>query len=88
MGHCHGALLLDPLSLVPTTPRPLIVCAIKFPLPRPLRQVATEVTALVCAIKPLCAWNVEQVATTCRERYEKRGGAGDCKAWVDIGPLP
>ena len=43
--------------------------------PRPVidPKVATEVTALVCAIKPLCAWNVEEVATTCRERC---GGQG------------
>jgi hypothetical protein len=33
-----------------------------------LPQLATEVTVLVCAIKPLCAWNVEEVATCCRER--------------------
>jgi len=36
-------------------------------------KVATEVTCLVCAIKPLCAWNIEEVATTCRERC---GGQG------------
>ena len=30
-------------------------------------------TALVCAIKPLCAWNIEEAATTCRERC---GGQG------------
>lgn len=30
-------------------------------------------TVLVCAIKPLCAWNVEEVATCCRERC---GGQG------------
>ncbi len=36
-------------------------------------RAATEATALVCAIKPLCAWNVEEVATVCRERC---GGQG------------
>jgi len=36
-------------------------------------QVAVEVTALVCAIKPLCAWHIETTATTCRERC---GGQG------------
>lgn len=43
--------------------------------PRPVvdPKVATEVTALVCAIKPLCAWNIEETATTCRERC---GGQG------------
>lgn len=28
---------------------------------------------LVCAIKPLCSWNIEETATTCRERC---GGQG------------
>lgn len=41
--------------------------------PRPDPRVAAEVTALVCAIKPLCAWNIEETATTCRERC---GGQG------------
>ncbi|GAX82883.1 hypothetical protein CEUSTIGMA_g10309.t1 [Chlamydomonas eustigma] len=36
-------------------------------------KLATEVTVLVCAIKPLCAWNIEEVATCCRERC---GGQG------------
>ncbi|KAG1666186.1 hypothetical protein FOA52_012033 [Chlamydomonas sp. UWO 241] len=36
-------------------------------------EVATEVTCLVCAIKPLCAWHIEECATTCRERC---GGQG------------
>jgi acyl-CoA oxidase len=32
-----------------------------------------QVVMLVCAIKPLCAWNLEETATTCRERC---GGQG------------
>ena len=32
-----------------------------------------EVVMLCCGIKPLCGWNCEQVATTCRERC---GGQG------------
>mmetsp|Transcript_3167 Transcript_3167/g.6936 ORF Transcript_3167/g.6936 Transcript_3167/m.6936 type:complete len:665 (+) Transcript_3167:191-2185(+) len=36
-------------------------------------RVATEVLVLCCAIKPLCAWNVQETATTCRERC---GGQG------------
>ncbi|CAL5220325.1 g2316 [Coccomyxa viridis] len=35
--------------------------------------VAREVVILCCAIKPLCAWNAEDTATTCRERC---GGQG------------
>ncbi|KAK9840200.1 hypothetical protein WJX74_005380 [Apatococcus lobatus] len=34
---------------------------------------AREVIMLCCAIKPLCAWNAEDTATTCRERC---GGQG------------
>lgn len=34
---------------------------------------AREIITLVCSIKPLCAWNCENVATTCRERC---GGQG------------
>lgn len=36
-------------------------------------QVGQEVVVLCCAIKPLCAWNAEDVGTTCRERC---GGQG------------
>jgi len=36
-------------------------------------KVAQEVVVLCCAIKPLCAWNAEDAATTCRERC---GGQG------------
>lgn len=36
-------------------------------------QTAQEVVVLCCAIKPLCAWNIQEVATTCRERC---GGQG------------
>lgn len=36
-------------------------------------MVAQEVVVLCCAIKPLCAWNAEDTATTCRERC---GGQG------------
>jgi acyl-CoA oxidase len=36
-------------------------------------QVAQEVVVLCCAIKPLCAWNAEDTATTSRERC---GGQG------------
>lgn len=31
-------------------------------------DTAREVVMLCCAIKPLCAWNCEDTATTCRER--------------------
>jgi hypothetical protein len=31
-------------------------------------RVGQEVVVLCCAIKPLCAWNAEVCATTCRER--------------------
>ncbi|KAG2446914.1 hypothetical protein HYH02_008070 [Chlamydomonas schloesseri] len=34
---------------------------------------ATEVVVLCCAIKPLCAWNIERCGTVCRERC---GGQG------------
>lgn len=36
-------------------------------------QVGLEVVVLCCAIKPLCAWNAEDCATTSRERC---GGQG------------
>lgn len=36
-------------------------------------KVGQEVIVLCCAIKPLCAWNAEDTATTCRERC---GGQG------------
>ncbi|KAK9806580.1 hypothetical protein WJX73_004625 [Symbiochloris irregularis] len=35
--------------------------------------VAREVVMLCCAIKPLCTWNCQETATTCRERC---GGQG------------
>uniref|UniRef100_A0A7S3QUT3 Acyl-coenzyme A oxidase n=1 Tax=Dunaliella tertiolecta TaxID=3047 RepID=A0A7S3QUT3_DUNTE len=41
--------------------------------PSPDPKVATEVVVLCCAIKPLCSWNIEDTATTCRERC---GGQG------------
>lgn len=31
-------------------------------------RTAQEVVVLCCAIKPLCAWNAEESATTARER--------------------
>jgi len=36
-------------------------------------DVMKEVIMLVCAIKPMCAWNLQETATTCRERC---GGQG------------
>eukprot|EP00884_Botryococcus_braunii_P004324 jgi/Botrbrau1/13893/Bobra.0017s0001.1 len=36
-------------------------------------NTAREVVMLCCAIKPLCAWNCQETATTCRERC---GGQG------------
>ncbi|KFM25759.1 Acyl-coenzyme A oxidase 2, peroxisomal [Auxenochlorella protothecoides] len=38
-----------------------------------LADEAREVITLVCSIKPLCGWNTEETATTCRERC---GGQG------------
>jgi len=36
-------------------------------------KVAQEVLILCCAIKPMCAWNIQETSTTCRERC---GGQG------------
>ena len=44
--------------------------ALSPPVPAP---EARRVVMLCCAIKPLCAWNGNETATTCRERC---GGQG------------
>ena len=46
-------------------------------------DTAREVVMLCCAIKPLCGWNNEDAATTCRERCggQVRRRAPVCCGW-------
>ncbi len=62
-------------------PLPATVCHC-HPMPQPARSPhpphlsslsAHQVVMLCCSIKPLCGWNNEECATTCRERC---GGQG------------